>query len=367
MQSVEMTYRALAALEGGGIVVHPQRCVLVRNRNAQCQRCARVCTSGAISIRDGGIGVDETKCIGCGTCATACPTCAIEVRDPGDKELFDAVRASMASCDGRTVIACDEACPDIHLAQGEESRIVRVKCLGRVDESLIVAVLVPPWADSIVLLHGACEECPHKAGREITEEVVSSARAILDAWGSGASVQVKEADYSTGLKPIPAIGKERDDGGALGFQLAKVGLDGTLPHHVPARRKRLVAAIAALGPAPDSDLDTRLCGRVSVDVERCVSCRMCATFCPAGAIAKWDEGDNFGLAHQPRLCVKCRCCESICPAKAIKVSETVPARALVDGETDFISLEKPAFLRGSGDATKGVFSSLLGVEEIFDR
>ena len=61
--------------------------------------------------------------------------------------------------------------------------------------------------------------------------------------------------------------------------------DGTLPHFIPDRRERLLDALAQLGEPAGGKLATRLWGAVVIDGTKCVSCRMCATFCPTGAIA----------------------------------------------------------------------------------
>ena len=80
VMTVDVAMGRLERLEGNGLAVHPERCVRVRNRHASCVRCAEACTSGALSLRDGALTVNEALCVGCGTCATVCPTCAIEAR-----------------------------------------------------------------------------------------------------------------------------------------------------------------------------------------------------------------------------------------------------------------------------------------------
>lgn len=93
----------------------------------------------------------------------------------------------------------------------------------------------------------------------------------------------------------------------------KVGKDGTLPHFIPDRRERLLAALDSLGQPQDVLMDTRLWGHVIIDPEKCSSCQMCATFCPTGAIAKYaGEDGSIGVTHRPVDCVKCRCCTDIC-------------------------------------------------------
>ena len=69
---------AFTVVDSGAIRVHRERCAKVRNRNVDCLKCAAACTSGCLSLDDGELVIDASKCVGCGTCATVCPTCALE-------------------------------------------------------------------------------------------------------------------------------------------------------------------------------------------------------------------------------------------------------------------------------------------------
>lgn len=109
--------------------------------------------------------------------------------------------------------------------------------------------------------------------------------------------------------------------------------DGTLPHFLPDRRERLLDALAQLGEPKAAKLACRLWGAVVIDGTKCESCRMCATFCPTGAIAKFDDADGtLGVTHTPGDCVKCGSCQDICPADAITLLDEVPTAWLVNGE-----------------------------------
>lgn len=117
------------------------------------------------------------------------------------------------------------------------------------------------------------------------------------------------------------------------YKLLRVMKDGTLPHFIPDRRERLLDALACL-PAPSADtvLETRLWGTVSIDAKKCSSCRLCATFCPTGAIRKFDlESGEFGIDHTPADCVNCGTCQDICPEEAIVLRESVAVTDLLNG------------------------------------
>ncbi|MFR5091374.1 MAG: 4Fe-4S dicluster domain-containing protein [Adlercreutzia equolifaciens] len=76
-------------LESQSLAVQPNRCVVVRNRNATCRRCAEACPTGAIAVAGNDLAVAPERCVGCGTCATVCPTAALEAKKPDDKGLLE--------------------------------------------------------------------------------------------------------------------------------------------------------------------------------------------------------------------------------------------------------------------------------------
>lgn len=97
MAFLDSLINLLSSIESDKIAVHDERCVVMRNRNVECLRCVRACTSGALELTDGELSVHPEKCIGCGTCAAACPTSAIEVRTPTDAELTSALKHSIVA------------------------------------------------------------------------------------------------------------------------------------------------------------------------------------------------------------------------------------------------------------------------------
>lgn len=347
-------------IQSADISVHPQRCVVVRNRRATCSKCADACTSGAISVRDNELFVAGEQCIGCGTCATVCPTCALEAHRPNDAQLATAVLAAARANGGEAVIACRrlvEAAADALDAE----KIVAVECLGRVEESLLTA-LAAAGARRVVLAGRECEACEHVAGFRAAGAVCSTMAELMSAWQCPMTVEMAEKLPSSvraagpkgydesrrnfffraqeGARLVAGVAAEAAVREAVGAPeeaeppLVKVMDDGTLPHFVPDRRERILDNLSALGEPEDRLLMTRLWGHVVIDAETCNSCRMCATFCPTGAIAKFDNPDGIlGVTHTPADCVKCGSCQDICPADAITLLDAVPTSWLVNGES----------------------------------
>lgn len=334
---------AFAAVDGAAIRVHRGRCAKVRNRNVDCLKCAAACTSGCISLEEGELIIDASKCVGCGTCATVCPTCALEALNPSDAELKAAcLRAARASGDERAVVvACHPAQQALGDAVGADA-VVPVVCAGRVDESLLVA-LAAEGVRQVTVLCGPCDRCAQRHGRDTIELVTATARRLLNAWGGDLDIVVADCPSDSAANGAvactPAASAQAATAGdeassePAAEKLLHVMKDGTLPHFLPDRRERLLDALAQLGSPVEGALESRLWGAVVIDGARCASCRMCATFCPTGAIAKFDDADGtLGVTHAPGDCVKCGSCQDICPTGAIALLDEVPLRWLADGQ-----------------------------------
>ena len=451
--------RALQALQSDHVHVRQERCLLVRNRNAECLRCAQACTSGCISYNEQTkmLDIDQARCVGCGTCATACPTCALEAHDPNDTELLARLQGALNASASKTVaVACEKA------GVAQDERAVRLTCLGRIDESALLQLAV--WgAREVTLTCGPCDTCEHKPGRTVVEEVCESANTLLGLWDSTMHVELKEVERAAEQAGLPAQETEADgiatqseieqvnqliqtaDAGRaathgeiaqLGQQLQtacedktatqseieqvnqliqtacadkaaeqstatrdgdganlsdeasngeatttdqvnrplkrlKVMADGTLPHFVPDRRERLLDALADLGEGPTDSramARTRLWGHVVIDTDKCTSCRMCATFCPTGAIVKFDAPDGtFGVDHYAADCVKCLCCQTICRAQAIVVEDAVPANVLVNAVPERHVMRPVRVPKGGVHSIMNSMRDLLGLPEVFER
>ena len=405
-------------LESQSLAVQPSRCVVVRNRNASCRRCAEACPTGAILVEGNDLAVAPERCIGCGTCATVCPTAALESKKPDDKELLRAAVAAMQANDGAAVVM-DAAMQAAAEGKYDPAKVAVVKSLGRVDESFI-AVLVAGGATSVALVAGPAEGKTAEGNAEATEAaetagtvgaapdraaqlVRDTAALLLETWGSDVSVKLttklprsvrlaEPAEFDTGrrgffssmrdeARAAAAITAEHVVREKLGAdepeepKFAKVTEDGTLPHFLPERRGRLLLALSNLGEPEDIMIDTRLFGHVIIDPEKCTSCQMCATFCPTEAIRKFGDaataaetGKPFGIDHYTGRCVQCHCCEDICPTSARTLSTDVFATDVTKrGRSERIEMRPRKHKVNDPKSIVNAMSDLLGVPNVYER
>lgn len=404
----------LHGMDAQRISIQPQRCISVRNRNAACQRCVDACATGALYRQGDDVRVDASKCIGCGTCASACPTAAITLACPSQAQVAAAAKASLVAFGGQTMFCCAQAAQDAGLSTAalEQAHVCVLPCLGHVDESLL-AEQAARRARRVNVIHGDCSACEHVKGGALCEEVCQSTQRLLQAFGNecvidftadwpqavlkaAAQVEAEAQAADPGecengaaqasAQPVPLFSSvadadagnatsssaaaaastdgSLDDPASLQGLYTKVGNNGTLSHHIPLKRTRLFNCLKHLGQPQETEVETRLVGRVDIDTSKCMSCRMCSVFCPTGALLQEgspaNEDEPFGLLHRPTLCMQCRCCEQICAKDAITVTGKLPLKQFLGKEEVFLELPRPQWLPNTPESMYDKFADMIG-------
>lgn len=360
----------LDLLNEGRLSADVERCISFRNRNAECHRCADVCIAGCINYKSGAFIIKPERCVGCGTCATICPTSAIEIEDPDDKSLYLSTVNNFQN-QKEAIFECSRG--DNFATRSSGLEAIRVKCLGRVDECLLLSLAATGF-ETITLKHGDCDNCAFCDGGELSKIVCETANTLLKAWGSRASCRretvLQESKTSKQdpdkTSPMSLASSSRDE---REIKHAHVGKDGTLQHKVPDRRERLLSALDELGNPIEDTVDVRLFGDISIDEEICISCRMCAVFCPTAAITKLGEDDDeeFGVMHSVDACVKCRCCEQICHVDALRVLDHVKTEDISKGTKKIFHMKPRNIKLNDPHQMMHKMRERLGVEEVYER
>ncbi len=404
MTIIEGLINILGSLESDKIAVHEERCVSVRHKRANCLRCAEACTSGAISYTDNNLTIDPSLCIGCGSCATACPTCAIELRSPTDAQMVAFAKKAITSSSGHPVFACETALQraiDLQQSSSGKGRIhnsipfdgaqiVGMPCLGRIDEALLCA-MAAYGCRSTHLVCDDCEHCIHRPGGLQAREVVKSAQNLLDAFGSTMPISLdsmfpphvrttntetyggtNRREFFESIKTTSsrvagdALQKSAIDAGVASAPThpayRKVNADGTLSRFTPERRTRLFNYLRHIGDPTQPQVTSRIIGSVHIESTACSSCRMCATFCPTGALLRAENHSDgfFGIVHRPTLCMQCRLCESICPTGALSISSTVPSDLFIGKKAECVRMTPPDWTPNKPDSMFQKIHNSLG-------
>ena len=313
---------------------------------------------------------------------------------PTDDALVDAAIRASEAADGMAIFACKKL---LDAASGlfDPAKVAEVKCLGRVDEYMMIKCVAEGFS-RVVLVHGDCAHCDRRAGLPAARRARENALAIMETWHIPGTITLSEKlparskaavaeaydsarrgffsevrDSLKGVAVATAVTVVDGDADVDEQPIAPTKVDerGILPQHFPARRAALLGILDAAGvPEEGAVIDSRMWATLSIDTETCSSCRMCATFCPTGAIFKFHtKKGTIGVKHRPRQCVACGTCADICPRKAITLSYQVPAELIATGEVSRFAM-KPEEREATGiQSILHAMQSLLDMTQVFER
>ena len=80
----------------------------VQCRHCDEKHCVKACISGALSVTDGVVSCDESRCVGCGTCVLNCPYGCIVF----DEENHRILKCDLCVKNHDGEPACVQGCPN---------------------------------------------------------------------------------------------------------------------------------------------------------------------------------------------------------------------------------------------------------------
>lgn len=334
------------------IQIFPERCCRRRQDAASCQECLKVCQVEAVDLNDG-VEIDFDKCNACGLCATVCPT-GVFYPKPSDLYFLAQIKKVLNETNRSSVYFY---CRD----QDELIDGIKVNCLGRLNEALLVGAAVL-GAENIFLSKKGCSSCETKSGEPVTSDVVSVAKKLLSSFGSTAEIIYDydvpwEFDSISSLVEFDTIDRRdfltnaRTQALAVGSEFLSDTLSKFLSpseeigfkYNVPEKRKLLLTFLRKMaGPIREEHLIGAELPFVQVDInDECFYCKQCVLFCPTEALSTIDENEKITVTFSLPNCTKCNLCKEVCPVGAVSFSEKIALKKLLtDKPENLITLSQ---------------------------
>ena len=271
-----------------------------------CHRCADICPSGALTITEAGLIINQVLCDECGLCASICPIGALQTPTFSDwhvKEMPALKPPEDRSSSWGVVFTCDDGLvriSNISLRSGDPVLLpLRVPCVASVGR-LAVLTALDSGLDGVVLYcpEDICglKEAVNRVGKHLAPlgEVSGDLGAFMGLVGGPperVSSAVRGRRSIVKEPPTPLVMDRRKDIMTLMSKLARKDLD------VP-------------GLIYEAEVEPS-----------CTMCGVCVDNCPRGALSIEKRVEETALTFRADLCIGCELCVEVCPEKALKIKE----------------------------------------------
>ena len=167
----------------------PHRCPPWLYKEAECRLCVNCCPQECVEFKDGGIGINEDLCTGCGICTTACPSGALTMHGFSDRDLLERLKDNTQGIE-TFVFSCSSGDVSKKVKLRKDSCLIKVPCVGILKEAHMVALFLSGGRE--VWLRSSCEDCSSVQGRELINQTAKYTHTLLQFLSVEGEVVISE-------------------------------------------------------------------------------------------------------------------------------------------------------------------------------
>ncbi len=323
------------------LIVNADRCLNARFKKAGCHICVDACPVDAIHLDGQQVRLDSETCARCGACVWQCPT-EVFTQPPASKSKLRETLQAVG------LVAVELRCPQ-HTGNSTLIPDVTIIQLPQCLADLSPTRLIDLAAERHVWLNDqACAACPLKEAHAAMMRAVTEANRWRAAFNQPRQIHLLTTDNNRFAQPRTAPlldsanppSERRAFFGLLKKALIETGATAVgekaepndqgvpvsqrLPQHLPRERKSLLTVLSKLGQPQDVPLGL---ANLSIELEKCTACGLCAKFCPTGSIRFHADDNRFDLDFLPAACLDCYVCVMACPTQGVTLlHDTTPSR-----------------------------------------
>lgn len=311
------------------------RCVRSLSVDSGCNKCAIVCPTSAIVVREGVAlpAINFSECVSCGACAAICPSEALLLEEFSPTDFFfNFVQ------EADNLLSCRKNVP----------------CIAALSVEHLISLSI--LKKELVLDTGHCSEC-EIASTCLTqiEANFEEAHYILEAIESDAKLILEDVKYENeekktadrreflnrlNLKTVAKTRKAFEDevqkatDELVEHTLQKTDIALLKKKIIPDKRKIFFTAIKR-APKPHAyhvidATEVSFTSQKLMNEEACTACQMCYRVCPTGALS--SDVKNSKIDFDPFLCIKCHICHDVCAPDAITLSSSYKVKEFFEPE-----------------------------------
>lgn len=294
------------------------RCVRTLFPKSSCRRCVDACREKAISVSNGTVTLENSKCTACGACVSSCPTEAFAfAKYPLYSALFELKKLlsenkEYQSTSLSSVFACSNA------SQAKER--ISVGCLAGMSPELFVLAQLTTGA-KVVVYCGNCRNCASNGEGDPAKSMAQKISRLSDILKIRPKIEIAEtaSEELDNLKRRKIFSKISNE---LLEKSEIASLKGSAPKTEKVfpmlDREMFIDCIKLIRETePKYEIPEEIFPLPGVHNNTCTGCNICVLLCPSGCLTSRDKDGHFKLLADPLRCVDCKRCVEACPEQTL--------------------------------------------------